>query len=170
MPGYTQDGLRHAASISGVLQPIRYIFAVGPPKSEIVPVKPLTLSRICSTSRIMESSERLWIIRPSCSVMLQKVQPPKQPRMILTEVLIMSHAGILASPYTGCGARAYGRSNTKSISSVVSGMGGGVIHTSRAVVPSPWACTSARALPGLVSKCSTRLAWAYSTGSDLTAS
>src|SRR5574343_9400 len=49
-------------------------------------------------------------------------------------------------------------------------MGGGLIHTSRAVLPSPCAWTRARALPGLVSRCSTRLAWAYSTASDLTCS
>jgi len=45
-----------------------------------------------------ESSERLWMMRPSCSVIEQKVQPPKQPRMILTEKRIISQAGILASP------------------------------------------------------------------------
>ena len=43
---------------------------------------------------------------------------------------------------------------------VGTGIGGGLIHPSFAVVPSPCACTKARALPGLVSKCSTRLAWA----------
>ena len=38
------------------------------------------------------------MMRPSCSVIEQKVQPPKQPRMIVTENRIMSQAGILASP------------------------------------------------------------------------
>jgi hypothetical protein len=33
---------------------------------------------------MIESSERLWMMRPSCSVIEQKVQPPKQPRMMLT--------------------------------------------------------------------------------------
>ena len=28
---------------------------------------------------------RLWMIRPSCAVIEQNVQPPKQPRMICTE-------------------------------------------------------------------------------------
>ena len=45
-------------------------------------------------------------MRPSCSVIEQKLQPPKQPRMILTEKRIMSQAGILALPYTGWGDRA----------------------------------------------------------------
>ncbi|MEY4027571.1 MAG: hypothetical protein RLZZ329_1291, partial [Pseudomonadota bacterium] len=63
----------------------------------MTPVKPLTLSRISSTSRITDSSERLWMMRPSCSVMEQKVQPPKQPRMMLTLKRIISHAGILVA-------------------------------------------------------------------------
>src|SRR5690349_6467357 len=52
------------------------------------------------------------------------------------------------------------------MSRVVSGMGGGFSHTSR----SPWRWTSARALPGLLSRCRMRLACAYSTGSPVTAS
>ena len=31
-------------------------------------------------SRSTDFSERLWIMRPSCSVMEQNVQPPKHPR------------------------------------------------------------------------------------------
>ena len=61
------------------------MFAVGPPRSEITPVKAGDVSRIFSTSRRMESSERFWMMRPSCSVIEQNVQPPKQPRMIFTE-------------------------------------------------------------------------------------
>jgi hypothetical protein len=38
------------------------------------------------------------MIRPSCSVIEQNEQPPKQPRMMLTENRIISQAGILASP------------------------------------------------------------------------
>ena len=53
-------------------------------------MKPGTWSRMFSISLRMEASERLWMMRPSCSVMEQKVQPPKQPRMMFTEVLIMS--------------------------------------------------------------------------------
>ena len=64
----------------------------------MVPVKPLTLSRISSISWITESSLRLWMMRPSCSVMEQKVQPPKQPRMMLIEKRIISQAGILVAP------------------------------------------------------------------------
>src|ERR1700739_2150107 len=106
MPGWTQDGRRQAASILGSLQGMGYMLAVGAPMSEMMPVKPGVLSRMVSISRTTDSSERFWMMRPSCSVMEQKVQPPKQPRMIVTENLIMSHAGILASPYEGCGPRA----------------------------------------------------------------
>jgi len=49
-------------------------------KVVLEPVKPGVLSRISSISRSTDSSERLWMIRPSCSVMEQNVQPPKQPR------------------------------------------------------------------------------------------
>ena len=64
----------------------------------MTPVKPLTLSRISSISRMTESSLRLWMMRPSCSVIEQKVQPPKQPRMMFTEKRIISQAGILVAP------------------------------------------------------------------------
>ena len=42
----------------------------------------------------IDASLRLWMIRPSCIVIEQKVQPPKQPRMIVTESLIIACAGI----------------------------------------------------------------------------
>src|SRR3569833_675503 len=96
--GNTQDGRRQAAATFGSLHAIRYMLAVGPPMSEITPVKPGVLSLMRSISCRIELSERLWMMRPSCSVMEQKVQPPKQPRMIVTENLIISQAGILASP------------------------------------------------------------------------
>src|SRR5215469_2990371 len=98
MSGNTQDGRRHSASTLGSLHAIRYMLAVGPPISEITPVKPGVLSRIRSISRRIEPSERLWMMRPSCSVIEQKVQPPKQQGMTVTENLIISQAGILASP------------------------------------------------------------------------
>ena len=63
-----------------------------------MPVKPLTLSRMSSISRMIESSDRLWMMRPSCSVIEQKVQPPKQPRMMFTLKRIISQAGILVAP------------------------------------------------------------------------
>ena len=47
---------------------------------------------------MIESSERLWMMRPSCSVIEQKVQPPKQPRMMFTLKRIISQAGILVAP------------------------------------------------------------------------
>jgi hypothetical protein len=90
MPGKTQEGRRQAASISGLLQARRYMLAVGPPRSEITPVKPGVWSRTASISRSTEPSERFWMMRPSCSVMEQKVQPPKQPRMVTMECLTVS--------------------------------------------------------------------------------
>src|SRR5213082_2708040 len=96
--GYTHEGRRHALSIARLLQARRYMLAVGPPRSEITPVNPGTLSRTASISRSTESSERLWMMRPSCSVMEQKVQPPKQPRWMATEKRIILYAGMLALP------------------------------------------------------------------------
>jgi hypothetical protein len=62
---------------------------------------------------MIESSERLWMMRPSCSVMEQKVQPPKQPRMMFTLKRIISQAGILVGPSCrrtlGCGAAGVGQ-------------------------------------------------------------
>ena len=81
------------------------MLAVGPPMSEMTPVKPGTVSRTASISRRIDPSDRFWITRPSCSVIEQKLQPPKQPRMIVTENRIISYAGIFASPYPGCGLR-----------------------------------------------------------------
>src|ERR1700716_1005061 len=98
MVGYTHDRRRHDSSIFLSLHASRYMLAVGPPRSEMVPVNPLVLSRISSISRRIDGSERLCIMRPSGWVMKKKVQPPKQPRMILTEKRIMSQAGIFALP------------------------------------------------------------------------
>ena len=39
----------------------------------MTPVKPATVSRMVSISRNTEASERLWMIRPSCSVIEQKL-------------------------------------------------------------------------------------------------
>ena len=45
------------------------------------------------------------MIRPWCAVIEQNVQPPKQPRMIVTESFTISNAGIFSWPYIGCGRR-----------------------------------------------------------------
>src|SRR5690606_40111386 len=103
MVGNTQDSRRQLAWISSLMQLSWYMLAVGPPRSEIVPVKPGVLSRIVSISRMIESSERDWITRPSCSVMEQNEQPPKQPRMMFTENRIISYAGIRLKPKAGWG-------------------------------------------------------------------
>ena len=64
----------------------------------MTPVKPGTVSRIVSISRKTDCSDRLWMMRPSCSVIEQNVQPPKQPRCIAMEKRIISYAGMRASP------------------------------------------------------------------------
>ena len=90
MPGYTHDGRRHAASISRLLQARRYMFAVGPPRSEMTPVNPGhgVADRLDLFQD--EPSLRFCMILPSCSVIEQNVQPPKQPRWIVTEKRIIS--------------------------------------------------------------------------------
>jgi hypothetical protein len=74
------------------------MLAVGPPRSLMTPVKPGTSSRIFSISRSTLPSLRFWMMRPSCSVMLQNVQPPKHPRWMAMENLIILYAGISALP------------------------------------------------------------------------
>ena len=69
------------------------MLAVGPPRSVIVPRKP-AMRDSARTSRSTLSAERLWMMRPSCSVMLQKVQPPKQPRIVTIESFTVSKAGM----------------------------------------------------------------------------
>jgi hypothetical protein len=86
------------------------MFAVGPPRSEMMPVKPGVRSRMRSISARIDASERLWITRPSCSVIEQKLQPPKHPRRIVTECLIISYAGIFSPWCRGCGTRWNGSS------------------------------------------------------------
>ena len=50
---------RQVASAFSLVQPSLYMFAVGPPKSDITPVKPGTLRLMSSISLMIESSERL---------------------------------------------------------------------------------------------------------------
>src|SRR6266508_5331159 len=67
----------HTASTSGRVQRIWYMFAVGPPRSLIVPLKAGSAAIVCTSART-ERGLRLWMTRPSCIVM-EQVQPPKQP-------------------------------------------------------------------------------------------
>src|SRR5260370_39876127 len=106
MPGKPQDGRGHAAPVFGFLPAMGYMLAAGPPMSEMMPVKPGVLSRMVSISRTTEASERFWMMRPSCSGIEQKVQPPKQPRMIGTGNLSRSQAGTFASAQAGLAAGA----------------------------------------------------------------
>ena len=84
-------------SVSSSLHRILYMLAVGPPTSVMVPRKS-SMRESARTSRRTLSALRLWMIRPSCSVMLQNVQPPKQPRMVTIECFTVSNAGIFSSP------------------------------------------------------------------------
>src|SRR5258708_40294202 len=92
MPGWTHESLRQALSVVSSLQRTLYLLAVGPPRSEITPRKS-SIREIARTSRSTFSAERLWMHGPSCSVMLQNVQPPKQPRMVTIECFTVPDAG-----------------------------------------------------------------------------
>ena len=65
------------------------MLAVGPPRSVIVPRKS-PCRRSARISRSTLSAERFWMTRPSCSVIEQNVQPPKQPRMSTSECFTVS--------------------------------------------------------------------------------
>ena len=73
------------------------MLAVGPPRSLIVPEKP-GCSAMRRISARIDSSLRLWMMRPSWTVIEQNAQPPKQPRMIWIESLTTSKAGIRCRP------------------------------------------------------------------------
>src|SRR4029077_14149151 len=103
-----QERRRHLASTSGRVQRIWYMLAVGPPMSLTTPENSGSAA-ILRTSLRTDSWDRDCIMRPWCAVMEQKVQPPKQPRISVTESLIISKAGI-GSTYAECGRLVYGRS------------------------------------------------------------
>jgi len=48
------------------------------------------MRRRARTSRSTLSALRLWMTRPSCSVMEQKVHPPKHPRISTMECFTVS--------------------------------------------------------------------------------
>src|SRR5918912_2845023 len=108
MVGWTHDSRLHFASTSGRVQRIWYMLAVGPPTSLMTPAKSGSAASL-RTSPSTDSWERDWMMRPWWAVIEQKVQPPKQPRITVTESLIISCAGT-GSVYEGCGRRVYGRS------------------------------------------------------------
>src|SRR5256714_8095822 len=89
--GWTHDSRLHFASTSGRVQRIWYMFAVGPPTSLMTPWNSGSAA-ILRTSLSTDSCERDWMMRPWWAVIEQNVQPPKQPRMIVTESLIISYA------------------------------------------------------------------------------
>src|SRR5438270_9964498 len=92
MLGCTQERRLHLASTSGRVQRIWYMLAVGPPTSLMMPLNSGSAASL-RTSLTTDSGDRDWMIRPWWAVIEQKVQPPKQPRMIVTESLIISKAG-----------------------------------------------------------------------------
>src|SRR5262249_27793624 len=106
--GWTHESRLHRASTSGRVQRIWYMLAVGPPMSETTPENRGSCPIRRSSPRT-ESGDRDWMIRPWCAVIEQNVQPPKQPRMMVTESLTTSYAGIFLFLYIGCGRRVYGR-------------------------------------------------------------
>src|SRR5438132_9506293 len=108
MLGWIQESRLHLASTSGRVQRIWYMLAVGPPMSLTMPANSGSAA-ILRTSRSTDSCERDCMIRPWWAVIEQNVQPPKQPRMIVIESLIISYAGT-GSRYEGCGRRVYGKS------------------------------------------------------------
>ena len=98
-----------------------------------------------SISRRIESSERLWMMRPSCSVIEQKraaAEAAAHDRDRELDHLPGRDACVAVG--TGAARARTAARRRASISAVVSGSGGGLSQTSR----SPWRCTSARALPG----------------------
>ena len=68
------------------MQRIRYMFAVGPPRSLTVPLKSGDARERLHLAQHRASELRLWMMRPWCIVIEQNVQPPKQPRMIVHRV------------------------------------------------------------------------------------
>ena len=87
--GWTHDSRLQIASTSGRVHFIWYMLAVGPPMSETTPEKPG--SAPCAAARRGPTRcDRDWMMRPWCAVIEQNVQPPKQPRMIVTESLTTS--------------------------------------------------------------------------------
>ena len=81
------------------------------------------------TSLRIDASLRDEMNFPWCAAIVQKLQPPKHPRCVHTENLIMSYAGIRFPLYRGCGSFVNGRSQNESISSVVATGNGGLICT-----------------------------------------
>ena len=73
------------------------MLAVGPPRSLIVPEKPVCPAMRRISARI-EPSLRLWTMRPSWTAIEQNAQPPKQPRIIWIESLTTAKAGICRPP------------------------------------------------------------------------
>src|SRR3954454_7247657 len=102
--GWTHESRLHRASTSGLVQRIWYMLAVGPPMSETTPEKPGSWPIRRSSART-EAGDRDGMIRPWWAVIEQNVQPPKHPRMIVTESLTTSYAGIFWPLYIGCGWR-----------------------------------------------------------------
>jgi hypothetical protein len=77
----------------GAVHFISYMFAVGPPMSLTTPLNSASGRHASNLGQDRFLAAGLDD-RPWCAVIEQNVQPPKQPRMIVTESLIISKAGI----------------------------------------------------------------------------
>ena len=101
------------------------------------------------------------MMRPSCSVIEQNVQPPKQPRVIddrEADHLVGRNVRTPVGPGAAGACRAARRSRPSR--AVVSGIGGGLSHTSL----SPCRCTRRARVAGIAFRCRMRDACAYNDG------
>ncbi len=136
-----------------------YILAVGAPTSEILPAKSGSLLSSLTSFRI-DCSLRDDMNLPWCAAMVQKLQPPKHPRCVFTENLIISYAGMRLPLYRGCGSLVNGRSQKESISCCVAGGYGGLICT----YPSP---TGSRMVSGCIMLAWVSIQWKFSANARL---
>src|SRR5207244_4882586 len=81
--GWMHERRLHTASTSGRVHRIWYMFAVGPPRSLIVPLNVGSAAIVCTSART-ERGLRLWMTRPSCIVLVQEVQATEPARLCCT--------------------------------------------------------------------------------------
>ena len=142
---------------SRLLQAIRYMLAVGPPRSDTTPVNPgVLVAYVARSRRGWKPAERFWMIRPSCSVIEQKVQPPKQPAHDIdreTNHLVCRDFALIAVRRVRVRARIAYSNTVVHLFGRVSGIGGGFqpqVDDRRVAERVPAHCA------GFVSRCSIR--------------
>jgi hypothetical protein len=144
---------RHFASTSGFEQRIWYMFAVGPPTSLMWPLKSGSFGHLLQLPSGSTAGCGSGSRAPGASVIEQNVQPPKQPRIVVTESLIIVCAGIGARS-VGCGRARVGQVVDAVHAALVEREAGGLTTSRR----SPCFCSRRRPFCGLVSWCSSRVA------------